>query len=207
MIAGRGGSWTPNPGEVFPGWPELFEGRPWIRLAREQPLSAVLGGGRPDDRGVSPGRALGGFEVDTRAPAITLHPAADCFRARGYEVGPLRLVRATIASPERIPAARAGGLKRARTIPRRTGRGGDRCLRLVLVGAASLHAGSVVGGHRGGSGGRVTPEAGAPRLDPTTPGSRQCGASVHRHQQFLFGTRVGVEQPPVRGEDCESLRV
>ncbi len=83
---------TPNSGEVFPGWPELFEGRPWIRLVREQPLSAVLGAGA---------LTTGVFRQDgrwvvlrwIREPSRQLHPAADCFRARGYEVGPLRLVR------------------------------------------------------------------------------------------------------------------
>jgi exosortase/archaeosortase family protein len=79
-------------GEKFPGWPELFEGRPLVRLSP--------GDGR--------GEFASGFAGETgvfrqgehvivlrwlRAASRGVHPAADCFRARGYRVKPGGLVR------------------------------------------------------------------------------------------------------------------
>ena len=77
---------------VFPGWPELYEGRPWVRITRNDRLSSVLarstlttGVFRQEGRWV----VLRWIQQVSRE----VHPAADCFRARGYEVERSRLVR------------------------------------------------------------------------------------------------------------------
>lgn len=77
---------------VFPGWPDSFEGRPWIRVTqagRAAKFAAGLGG------------ETGIFEQGERvvvlrwiaSPSRAVHPLADCFRARGYRVKPGGLAR------------------------------------------------------------------------------------------------------------------
>ncbi|OAM88021.1 hypothetical protein AW736_21155 [Termitidicoccus mucosus] len=94
LAAGRGA-----PGGVaaadtaeFPGWPEMFEGRPLIRRTRAREAAAFATG--------FPGKT-GVFEQDGRIVVMRwirsasrgVHPAADCFRAGGYAVTPGGLVR------------------------------------------------------------------------------------------------------------------
>ena len=77
---------------VFPGWPETFEGRPWIRVPLDERVAtfaAKLGG------------ETGVFVQEERVvvlrwiavPSRTVHPISDCFRARGYRVTPGGLVK------------------------------------------------------------------------------------------------------------------
>lgn len=84
----------PTPARVhadFPGWPETFEGKPWIRRLRSVTGEAF--------RSNFPGE-VGVFDQEGRtvvlrwvaAPSRGLHPAGDCFRAIGGEVGTAGLV-------------------------------------------------------------------------------------------------------------------
>jgi len=76
----------------FPGWPDSFEGRPWTRIRRAEgpatvfaPLPMASAVFRQEERKV----VLRWIPRPTRR----VHPAADCFRARGYAVERARLVR------------------------------------------------------------------------------------------------------------------
>jgi len=76
----------------FPGWPDSFEGRPWTRVRRPDgpakvfaPLAIASAVFCQDERKV----VLRWIPSPTRR----MHPAADCFRARGYGVECGRLVR------------------------------------------------------------------------------------------------------------------
>lgn len=76
----------------FPGWPETFEGTPWIQLNRQSQQASFAGG-------FSGKTAL--FAQKERRVVLRwvtaatrgVHPAADCFRAWGYQVGSIRLVK------------------------------------------------------------------------------------------------------------------
>ncbi|HEY0944925.1 MAG TPA: hypothetical protein VGD81_06640 [Opitutaceae bacterium] len=81
-----------RPAATFPGWPETFEGKPWIRVppsGRVARFAAGLGG----ETGVF---EQGGRVVVLRwvaSPSRAVHPIADCFRARGYRVKAAGLAR------------------------------------------------------------------------------------------------------------------
>lgn len=76
----------------FPGWPEAFEGVPWIQLNR-QSQQASFAGGFPGKTALFSQKerqvVLRWVAVATRG----VHPASDCFRAWGYRVGVARLVK------------------------------------------------------------------------------------------------------------------
>lgn len=79
-------------GRDFPGWPELFAGKPWIRIDRPEQWEAFSGGFRgrtavfrQDDATY----VLRWIDVASRG----VHPAADCFRARGYAIRQQGLMR------------------------------------------------------------------------------------------------------------------
>jgi exosortase/archaeosortase family protein len=105
----RGGGAAGAGAEVFPGWPEMFEGRPLIRRVRAREAPAFASGFSG---------TTGVFEQDGRLVVIRwirsasrgVHPAADCFRAGGYAVTPGGLARdeAGVLWAE-FTAARAGG--------------------------------------------------------------------------------------------------
>jgi len=79
-------------GHAFPGWPETFEEKPWIHSSRPGKDAAFAAG--------FAGRTAV-FRQEARwvvlrwleAPSRAVHPAADCFRARGYRVDAPGLVR------------------------------------------------------------------------------------------------------------------
>lgn len=85
--------WKP-PGETFPGWPDVFEGKPCRPLAHDEPR------GQAWFSTAFPGK-IGVFAQDrhrivlrwVHSPSRAVHPAADCFRAGGYRVDPVGLVR------------------------------------------------------------------------------------------------------------------
>jgi len=81
----------------FPGWPEMFEGRPWIRLSRPEG-AAGFASGFSGETGVFRQETDGGGERIVvlrwiREASRGVHPAADCFRASGYAVRAGGLVR------------------------------------------------------------------------------------------------------------------
>jgi exosortase/archaeosortase family protein len=77
----------------FPGWPEMFEGKPWIRLRKPETAAAFASG--------FSGQTAVFKQADNRIVVMRwireasrgVHPAADCFRASGYTVKPGGLVR------------------------------------------------------------------------------------------------------------------
>ena len=91
--SGQAPRMTSDPGEgEFPGWPDGFEGRPWTRVRRPEGPATVFSQQtiasavfRQDERKV--------VLRWIRNPTRTVHPASDCFRARGYDVERARLVR------------------------------------------------------------------------------------------------------------------
>jgi exosortase/archaeosortase family protein len=79
----------------FPGWPEMFEGKPWIRL-RKPETAATFASGFSGQTAVF--KQTGNRIVVMRwirEASCGVHPAADCFRASGYAVRPGGLVRDT----------------------------------------------------------------------------------------------------------------
>ena len=87
---------TSEAGPAFPGWPELFEGWPWIRL-RNPGNAAAFASGFPGQTAVfRQENENGGRIVVMRwiwEASRGVHPAADCFRASGYAIKPGGLVR------------------------------------------------------------------------------------------------------------------
>jgi exosortase/archaeosortase family protein len=77
----------------FPGWPEMFEDKPWIRLRKPETAAAFASG--------FSGQTAVFKQADNRIVVMRwireasrgVHPAADCFRASGYTVKPGGLVR------------------------------------------------------------------------------------------------------------------
>lgn len=80
----------------FPGWPEMFEGRPWIRLRNPENAAAFATGFAGETGVFRQGGESGGRIVVLRwirEASRGVHPAADCFRAGGYSVKSGGLIR------------------------------------------------------------------------------------------------------------------
>jgi hypothetical protein len=77
---------------VFPGWPETFEGKPLVPLATSEHAKAFANGFPGETQVFREGErlvVLRWIHVASRA----VHPAADCFRARGYRVEERGLIK------------------------------------------------------------------------------------------------------------------
>lgn len=81
----------------FPGWPEMFEGRPWIRLRNPQNAAAFASGFAGETAVFKQTGGGGGGRTVVlrwiREASRGVHPAADCFRAGGYVTKPSGLIR------------------------------------------------------------------------------------------------------------------
>ena len=95
---------TTTADDGFPGWPETFEGKPWIRLRKPEGAAAFASGfsgetgvfkqtvaENADDTDGDGGRIVVLRWI--REASRGVHPAADCFRASGYKIKPSGLVR------------------------------------------------------------------------------------------------------------------
>ncbi|HRE82748.1 MAG TPA: hypothetical protein PLN52_17015 [Opitutaceae bacterium] len=76
----------------FPGWPETFEGDPWIQLNR-QSQQASFAGGFPGKTALFQQKERQVVLRWVTAATRGVHPASDCFRAWGYRVGTIGLVK------------------------------------------------------------------------------------------------------------------
>ncbi len=74
------------------GWPEFFEGAPLVPVGKSERLGDMVGGLAGETRVFAQsGRLV--LLRRLRAASRTVHPVADCFRARGFRVAGQRLVK------------------------------------------------------------------------------------------------------------------
>lgn len=78
--------------EVEAGWPEFFEGEVLVPVGKSERLGDMMGGLAGETRVFAQsGRMV--LLRRLRAASRTVHPVADCFRAWGFQVEALRLVK------------------------------------------------------------------------------------------------------------------
>ncbi|MGC4072149.1 MAG: archaeosortase/exosortase family protein [Nibricoccus sp.] len=78
--------------EADGNWPEFFEGAPLMPVGKRERLGDMVGGLAGETRVFTQnGRVV--LLRRLRASSRTVHPVADCFRARGYRVAAQRLVK------------------------------------------------------------------------------------------------------------------
>gem|GEM_PF-563077 len=90
------GNWVNATGEnaleTGAGWPEFFEGAPLMPVGKSERLGDMVGGLAGETRVFAQsGRVV--LLRRLRASSRTVHPVADCFRARGFRVAGQRLVK------------------------------------------------------------------------------------------------------------------
>ncbi|MDF9826162.1 exosortase/archaeosortase family protein [Ereboglobus sp. PH5-10] len=96
-LAGQRGTVSTASDADFPGWPELFEGKPWIRLRNPRDAAAFASGFAGKTGVFKQTGADGAGRIVVlrwiREASRGVHPAADCFRASGFAIKPGGLVR------------------------------------------------------------------------------------------------------------------
>jgi exosortase/archaeosortase family protein len=81
-----------NTPEADAGWPEFFEGAPLVPVGKSERLGDMAGGLAGEMRVFAQsGRMV--LLRRLRASSRTVHPVADCFRARGFRVAAQRVVK------------------------------------------------------------------------------------------------------------------
>jgi exosortase/archaeosortase family protein len=82
---------TVEEARVFPGWPDQFEGKPWEPVGPGGAEAEFASGFSGETQVFRQGERLVILRW-IRAASRGVHPAADCFRARGYRVAASTLV-------------------------------------------------------------------------------------------------------------------